>query len=119
MIGWFVLLQTLAVPLGLDAYLPVPETNPLTKEKVDLGRKLFFDARLSRDNTVSCATCHDPALGFTDGRPVGVGVAGRTGPRRVPRIVNRVYGKSFFWDGRTATLEDQVHSRFRTRRRWT
>jgi cytochrome c peroxidase len=98
----------LVIPAGLDAYLPVPDSNPLTKEKVELGKKLFFDTRLSRDHSISCATCHDPERAFTDDRPVGRGVAGRTGNRRVPRIVNRGYGASFFWDGRAATLEDQV-----------
>jgi cytochrome c peroxidase len=100
--------EKLTIPAGLDAYLPVPENNPLTKEKVELGRKLFFDTRLSRDGTVACATCHDPKKIFTDSRRVGIGVAGRAGERRVPRIVNRGYGKSFFWDGRAATLEEQV-----------
>lgn len=100
--------QAIRVPAGLDAYLPVPANNPLTRESVELGRSLFFDKRLSRDGTVSCATCHDPKLAFTDTRKVAVGVDGRTGSRRVPRIANRAYGKSFFWDGRTATLEDQV-----------
>src|SRR5687768_2753833 len=98
----------LRVPAGLDAYVPVPESNPITKESVQLGRSLFFDKRLSRDGSISCATCHDPKLAFTDARKVSVGVDGRMGDRRVPRIVNRAYGKSFFWDGRTATLEEQV-----------
>jgi cytochrome c peroxidase len=98
----------LSIPAGLDAYLPVPESNPLTREKVELGKKLFFDARLSRDNTLSCSTCHDPKRAFTDARPVSVGVADRVGTRRVPRLVNRGYGTSFFWDGRATTLEEQV-----------
>ena len=84
--------ERLAVPAGLDAYIPVPASNPLTREKVDLGRKLFSDPRLSRDGTVSCATCHDPKLAFTDERPTAVGIAGRAGERRVPRLVNRAYG---------------------------
>jgi len=95
-------------PLGLDAYMPIPESNPLTAEKISLGRKLFFDPLLSRDHTVSCATCHDPKLGFTDGEPVAVGVSGQKGTRRTPRLINRGYGKLFFWDGRAPTLEDQV-----------
>jgi cytochrome c peroxidase len=95
-------------PLGLDAYMPVPQSNPLTPEKIVLGRKLFFDPILSRDRTVSCATCHDPKLGFTDGKPAAIGVGGQTGTRRSPRLINRGYGKLFFWDGRAATLEDQV-----------
>ena len=100
--------QGLRVPAGLDAYIPVPETNPITKESVQLGRKLFFDKRLSRDNTVSCATCHDPQYAFTDARKLAVGVDGRTGDNRVPRILNRAYGKAFFWDGRVSQLEEQV-----------
>ena len=100
--------QTLAVPSGLDAFVPVPASNPLTREKVELGKRLFFDQRLSLDNTVSCASCHDPKLAFTDTRKTAVGIMGRTGDRRSPRIVNRAYGKTFFWDGRAATLEDQV-----------
>jgi cytochrome c peroxidase len=95
-------------PLGLDAYMPVPPSNPLTAEKVALGRKLFFDAVLSRDRTISCATCHDPKLGFTDNKPVAEGIAGQKGTRRTPRLINRGYGRSFFWDGRAATLEQQV-----------
>lgn len=96
------------VPLGLDAFLPVPEDNPITADKVALGRKLFFDKRLSRDGTIACATCHDAAHAFADARPLAIGVRGQKAARRSPRILNRVYGKSFFWDGRAATLEEQV-----------
>jgi cytochrome c peroxidase len=96
------------VPAGLDAYIPVPADNTLTKEKVELGRKLFFDTRLSRDNSISCASCHDPKRAFTDSNKLAIGIDKRTGTRRVPRIVNRAYGSSFFWDGRVATLEEQV-----------
>lgn len=96
------------VPLGLDLFMPVPEDNPLSPEKIALGKKLFTDARLSRDGSISCATCHDPQRSFTDARPASVGVFGRQGSRRVPAIINRGYGKSFFWDGRIATLEQQV-----------
>ncbi len=98
----------LRIPQGLDAYMPVPADNLLTAEKVKLGRDLFSDKRLSRDETVACATCHDPASAFTDDKPVAVGVFGRKGNRRVPTLVNRAYGKAFFWDGRIATLEEQV-----------
>ena len=100
--------QRLDIPLGLDSFMPVPEANPLTTEKAAMGRDLFSDRRLSRDRTVSCATCHDPKHAFTDGKPVAEGVSGRRGQRRVPSLVNRGYGKSFFWDGRIATLEEQV-----------
>ena len=100
--------RRLDIPLGLDSFMPVPEANPLTTEKAAMGRDLFSDRRLSRDRTVSCATCHDPKHAFTDGKPVAEGVSGRRGQRRVPSLVNRGYGKSFFWDGRIATLEEQV-----------
>lgn len=98
----------LRIPLGLDEFLPVAEGNPITPEKAALGRELFFDKRLSRDGSVACATCHDPAMAFTDARPVAIGLQGRKGNRRSPRILNRAYGKSFFWDGRARTLEEQV-----------
>ena len=97
-----------AIPLGLDLYMPVPEDNPLTAEKIALGGKLFSDPRLSRDRTLSCATCHDPQHGFTDKRAVSVGVFGRKGTRNVPTLINRAYGRSFFWDGRITGLEEQV-----------
>lgn len=100
--------QSLGVPLGLDAYMPIPEANPLTPEKVALGRRLFSDRRLSRNQTISCATCHDPQRAFADDRALAVGVFERKGERRVPTLVNRGYGKSFFWDGRISSLEEQV-----------
>jgi cytochrome c peroxidase len=96
-----------SIPDGLDLYLPVPATNVLTPEKVRLGRRLFSDPMLSRDLTMSCATCHDPQRGFADGKPRAVGIAGRVGARHTPALINRGYGRSFFWDGRAHTLEDQ------------
>ena len=96
------------VPLGLDLYMPVPEDNPLTREKVQLGRKLFSDPILSRDKSLACAGCHEPERAFTDGRAVSEGVSGRKGSRHVPTLVNRGYGVSFFWDGRISSLEEQV-----------
>lgn len=102
------LLAAVVIPLGLDLYLPVPEDNPLTAEKIELGRKLFFDRRLSRDGSVACASCHDPERAFADPRPIAVGVFGRKGKRHAPALVNRAYGRAFFWDGRVKTLEEQV-----------
>jgi cytochrome c peroxidase len=96
------------VPLGLDSYLPAPETNPITAEKAALGRLLFFEKALSRDGSVSCATCHLPERAFTDDKPLAIGLQGRKGTRRTPSILNRGYGKAFFWDGSAATLEEQV-----------
>lgn len=95
-------------PLGLDLYLPVPEENPLSRAKIALGRRLFHDRRLSRDGSLSCASCHDPRRAFTDGRTMAQGIGRARGDRNVPTIVNRAWGTSFFWDGRAATLERQV-----------
>jgi cytochrome c peroxidase len=100
----------LAIPLGLDLYMPIPEQNPVTRERVALGRRLFEDRRLSRDGTVACASCHDPARAFSDGRPTPIGVFHRTGRRNAPALINRGYGRAFSWDGRATTLEDQVLS---------
>lgn len=102
------LLLALVIPLGLDLYMPVPEHNPMTAERIELGRRLFFDTRLSRDGTVSCASCHDPARAFADPRPIAIGIDGRKGRRNAPALVNRGYGQRFFWDGRSASLEEQV-----------
>ena len=107
MIAWL-LAAALVIPLGLDLYMPVPEDNPVTDDKVEIGRRLFNDRRLSRDGTVSCASCHEPDRAFSDGRPVAVGVLGRTGRRNSPALVNRGYGRAFFWDGRVRTLEELV-----------
>ena len=96
------------LPLGLDLYRPVPEENRLTSKKIALGRRLFNDRRLSRDGSLSCAGCHDPRRAYTDGRTVAEGVGHARGDRNVPSIVNRAWGRSFFWDGRAATLEQQV-----------
>jgi cytochrome c peroxidase len=86
----------------------VPKDNPLTDAKVRLGRQLFFDPILSADGTVSCATCHQPDHGFANPFPRAVGVGGRQGPRNAPSLLNRAYGRAFFWDGREATLEAQA-----------
>lgn len=102
------LLAALVIPLGLDLYLPVPEENPLTIEKVELGRRLFNDRRLSRDGSIACASCHEPERAFSDGRTIAIGVFGRTGRRNAPAIINRGYGRAFFWDARVQTLEEQV-----------
>lgn len=102
------LLGQRAVPTGLDLYMPTAEDGLPPGNVVALGRRLFFDPVLSSDSTIACATCHDPQKGFSDGRVVAVGVDGRRGTRNAPAIVNRGYGHSFFWDGRAATLEEQV-----------
>jgi cytochrome c peroxidase len=75
---------------------------------VELGRALYFDPRLSADDTVSCASCHSPEHGFTDNKTVSTGIRRQTGSRNSPTVINRLYGKSQFWDGRAATLEEQA-----------
>jgi cytochrome c peroxidase len=98
----------LVVPFGLDLFVPVPEGNPVTPEKIALGRQLFGDTRLSRDGTIACTSCHDPERAFTKPEAVSPGVFGRRGHRNAPTILNRAWGRAFFWDGRAATLEEQV-----------
>jgi len=98
------LAAAITIPLGLDLYLPVPDDNPLTAAKIEQGRRLFHDRRLSRDQSISCASCHDPKRAFSDARPIAVGVFGRKGRRNSPALINRGYGRSFFWDGRIKTL---------------
>jgi len=94
--------------LGLeDANTFVPADNPLTAQKIELGRVLFFDKRLSKNNTIACASCHLAGKGFADGRPVSTGINGLKGGRSAPVSFNRVYSKVQFWDGRADTLEDQ------------
>ena len=86
----------------------VPADNPITDAKTALGRELFFDPVLSNNRKVSCATCHDPDRAFADDKALAVGVFGRVGKRHSPSLVNRIFGRAQFWDGRAATLEAQV-----------
>ncbi len=98
-------------PLGLDPEAiakGIPQDNPLTPAKVELGKQLYFDGRLSADGTVSCASCHDPAHGWADPGQFSKGVAGKLGGRNAPTVINRVLGKVQFWDGRAGTLEQQA-----------
>jgi len=88
--------------------LPVPPANPLTPEKIALGKQLFSDPRLSADQSLSCASCHNPSTAFADHRKVSSGVYGRQGNRNVPTLIGRGYGSLHFWDGRAANLEEQV-----------
>ncbi len=94
-------------PLGLDE-VPVPEDNPMNPAKIELGRRLFFEKRLSGDGTVSCATCHNPRRGFSNARQYGIGIGGRIGLRNPPTILNAAYNDHQFWDGRAKSLEEQA-----------
>jgi len=95
------------IPLGLPP-IAWPEDNPYSPARVELGKILFFDGRLSRNGVVSCAFCHEPAHAFAAGTPLSRGVNGKLGVRHAPTLVNRAWGKSQFWDGRAPTLESQV-----------
>jgi cytochrome c peroxidase len=100
-------LQEVGLPIAATR-AAIPIDNPQTPEKIALGQKLFFDGRLSADGTVACSTCHNPARAFTDGRTVSIGIKGRTGQRNAPTILNALYNKAQFWDGRATTLEQQA-----------
>ena len=102
------LIAVLLIPLGLDLYMPVPEDNPIPAEQIELGRRLFNDRRLSRDGTVACSSCHNPEHAFATPHAISPGVFGRRGRRNAPALVNRGWGRSFSWDGRVGTLEEQV-----------
>jgi cytochrome c peroxidase len=96
-------------PLGLPP-VPIPAENPPTAQTIALGRLLFYDKRLSKDDTIACASCHMPALGFTDGSKVSRGVGGMSGVRNAPSVVNAAYMPLQFWDGRAVSLEEQAAS---------
>jgi cytochrome c peroxidase len=99
------------LPLGVSPTLwklSVPAGSEPTPEKVALGEKLFNDKRLSADDSVSCATCHEPAKGFADGKALSTGIKGQQVTRNSPTVLNALFNASQFWDGRASTLEDQA-----------
>lgn len=96
------------LPLGLARALPEPEDNAFDERRWELGRRLFFDPLLSRDHTLACASCHRPERNFADDRALSAGVGGASTLRNAPSLFNRGFGASHMWDGRTATLEEQV-----------
>lgn len=87
---------------------PVPAANPMTRAKVELGKQLYFDPRLSATGTVSCNSCHNVMEAGEDDRPTAVGVAGKQGGRSAPTVWNAAYLSVQFWDGRAASLEEQA-----------
>jgi len=98
------------VPKGLPPLTPnavVPAANPLTVGKIELGKQLYFDPRVSLNGTVSCATCHNPEKGWADGQVTTIGINGAMNGRNSPTVVNTVYSKNLFWDGRAPSLEAQ------------
>ena len=98
-----------AVPNGLPALIArVPASNPMTKAKVELGKQLYFDQRISKNGTVSCATCHNPEKAWTDNEPTSAGIDGQRGGRNSPTVLNTAYQAVQFWDGRAPSLEAQA-----------
>jgi len=98
-------------PAGFDPVIWadfIPKGNEMTPERVELGRKLYFDTRLSKDNTVACSTCHDVTRGFTDQRPVSEGVNAQLGKRNAPTVLNSALLQTLFWDGRSPSLDHQA-----------
>ncbi len=95
-------------PLGPLPPVVAPPGNPPSAAKIRLGKELYFDPRLSADGTVSCATCHNPALGWSDEGPTSAGIRGQRGGRRAPPVSNAAYSPLQFWDGRSPSLEDQA-----------
>jgi cytochrome c peroxidase len=96
-------------PLGLPQ-VPTPPGNPPTASTIALGRRLFYDTNLSKDNSLSCASCHNPMFRFSDARQRSIGVGGTLGLRHAPSLVNVSYSPFLFWDGRAPSLEAQVPS---------
>lgn len=92
-------------PIGDIEY---PEDNPITDEKVELGKRLFFDPRLSGNNVQSCSSCHQPQAGYGDNLATFIGFEGFVGPRNSPTVINSAYHDEFFWDGRAGSLEEQA-----------
>jgi cytochrome c peroxidase len=100
---------SMTLPLGLQgdsAY--IPDENPMSEGKIELGKLLYFDKRLSKDDTVACATCHNPFHGFADPDRVSEGVGNQPGGRNSPTVLNRLFSADQFWDGRAANLEEQA-----------
>jgi cytochrome c peroxidase len=99
--------QALFAP-GLRPLVPVPADNPLTDAKVRLGAQLYFEPRLSADNTISCATCHAPQTGWANHHPTDTGIRGQVGGRNSGSILDAAYMRYQFWDGRAGSLEEQA-----------
>jgi cytochrome c peroxidase len=95
------------LPLGLRK-VKHPKNNLSTPAKIALGKQLFFEPRLSRDNDISCASCHDPKKGFSNGERFATGFKGKKGGRSAPTVINTAYNRFQFWDGRSGSLEDQA-----------
>lgn len=99
---------TLSIPASFGHRYTIPADNPMTVEGVALGRFLFYDSLLSKNNTISCSSCHQQNRAFTDGFALSIGVNGRTTARNSMSLANLLWVRHFFWDGHSPTLEDQA-----------
>ena len=102
----FVPVGPVGMPADLSSYIPAD--NPMTKAKVELGRQLYFDPRLSGNGTIACASCHHPDMGWTDNAAFSTGIHGHITGVGAPTVMNRILGETQFWDGRAASLEAQA-----------
>ncbi len=101
---------SMVLPLGLQAGSAyIPDENPMSDAKIELGKLLYFDKRMSKDMTVACASCHAPFHGFADPHRTSLGVGQGVGSRNSPTVINRLFSAEQFWDGRAKDLEDQAH----------
>jgi cytochrome c peroxidase len=108
--GDLVIIDGVAVPdIGpIPAFVPMPMGNVNYLQKVDLGKQLYFDGRLSKNNAISCALCHNPGTGFADARQFSIGAFGTAGGRQAPTVYNTGFNLFQFWDGRAMSLEEQA-----------
>jgi cytochrome c peroxidase len=105
-----IMVDDLAVPdIGpLPAFVPIPLSNLNYSQKIELGKQLYFDGRLSKNNGISCAFCHNPGTGFADARQFSIGAFGTAGGRQAPTVFNTAFNPLQFWDGRAGSLEEQA-----------
>ena len=99
--------SSFSIPKGFPEF-SIPEDNPITEDKIKLGKMLFFDKMLSRDSSISCASCHNPEYAFTDQLKKSIGIKGRVSSRNSPTLMNVAYNSSFLRDGVNPSLEAQV-----------
>ena len=112
---WFTVLAVVTATLGMGAAVaqtsepikPIPLDMKLDPRKVELGEKLFFDKRMSKDNSIACIQCHQYQTGGADRTPVSVGIGGKRGPINAPTIFNMAFNFRLSWDGRDESLESQ------------
>ena len=105
---FFSVSTVIAAQLEALKSVPIPEQNPQTPAKIELGKKLFFDRRLSGDGTMNCVVCHNPERGFSDGREISLNYPTTRNWRNSPTLMNVGFQKNLFHDGRAQTLEEQA-----------